>query len=273
MAANSNWATSAVAEEGVGQHRLRVGVEGTAHGGRLLLRQSRRGVVGQVADVELVLVLVPEGHRRVAERSRGRMARFSWAICGDGPAADSAVPALGRLGPGAGGWGLGGSGRGGVGFGGSGLGVGGNGLGGSGLGGNAVRRPLVVAAWVAPAVVVWAAEASAPGRVRGLDKAPEPDRERALEHGPRGRRSGRLGGRGGGGGWQPTNRTTGQRGSAFAWLGPWVPGASLAAATIWPLSMGMEMPSSVVMVPPVTGRARRWPGDGGRAVLLENPGP
>ena len=56
-----------LAEEGMGQHRLRVGVEGAAHGGRLLLRQSRRGVVGQVADVELVLVFVPERHRRIAE--------------------------------------------------------------------------------------------------------------------------------------------------------------------------------------------------------------
>ena len=69
-----------VAEQGMGQHRLRIGVEGTAHGGRLLLRQSRRSVVSQVADVELVLILVPKGHRRVAERSRGAHGRVTLGL-------------------------------------------------------------------------------------------------------------------------------------------------------------------------------------------------
>ena len=59
-----------LAKEGIGQHRLRVGVEGGPHGGRLLLRQARRGMVGQVANVELVLILVPQGHGRVAKRTR-----------------------------------------------------------------------------------------------------------------------------------------------------------------------------------------------------------
>ena len=89
-----------VAEQGMGQHRLRVGVEGAAHSGRLLLRQSRRSVVGQVADVELVLVLVPQGHRRVAERSRGTHGQVTLGLF------------VGRLAADSGGAGLGGSGLG-----------------------------------------------------------------------------------------------------------------------------------------------------------------
>ena len=111
-----------VAEQGMGQHRLRVGVEGTAHGGRLLLRQSRCGVVGQVADVELVLVLVPKGHRRVAERSRGTHGQVTLGLFvgwrrrsgGAGLGGSGLGPAVGA----GGGDGLGGSGLGGNGFGG-----------------------------------------------------------------------------------------------------------------------------------------------------------
>ena len=56
-----------LAEQGLVQMGLHVGVEAGAHGHRRLLGQPWGGMVRQVAEVEFLRVLFPEGHGRIAE--------------------------------------------------------------------------------------------------------------------------------------------------------------------------------------------------------------
>ena len=97
MASKANFGLAPVPNRASFKAAFTYGVEGGAHGHRRLLGQPRGRVFCQVAQVELLGVLFPEGHGRIAEGT--------WCLHGNllvgarvGVVPAVAVPAEGRAG-------------------------------------------------------------------------------------------------------------------------------------------------------------------------------